>query len=274
MLAGAKPVFLDADIHGNIDPAKMGWESAEALIAVHMLGMPCNIDEIKKEFSGYIIEDASHALGSTYKGKKCGSLGDIGCFSVGGGRTKTIGCGEGGMITVDDAELAEKCKNIRNHGDRVADVNYHCFNFRMAEINALLGLLQMQRIEMLNEWQTKNAERIIRELPEFLHVAPTNFGVKTVRYIIGCVCESFEQRNAFLKKLVDNKWDGGLPRMNIGGGWSKLVSDIEFYSRFPKRVLTNSAFLRDASVWIDWHRFPRTDEEIDLMLKHIKEAEP
>ena len=120
LLAGAKPIFADVDINGTIDPNLIDWTGAKALIAVHMLGMPCNMDLIKKNFGGYIIEDASHALGSEYKGKKCGSLGNVGAFSVGGGRTKTIGCGEGGMVTTDNAEIAEKVKNIRNHGDRAS----------------------------------------------------------------------------------------------------------------------------------------------------------
>lgn len=271
VLAGASPVFVDCDEYGNIDADSLDSAYADALIAVHMLGMPCDIDAIRKKFDGAIIEDASHALGSEYKGKRCGSLGDVGCFSIGGGRTKTIGCGEGGMITVNDDSIAEKCKNIRNHGDRVADVDYHCFNFRMSELNALVGLLQMPRLQMLNDWQMKNAEHIIKELPDEFVVPKEPEYAKSVRYIIACLCEP-EVKDAFVKKMVANHWDGGVPRMNIGGGWSKLVSDIKFYSKFHKHSLAISRKMRDESVWIDWHRYPRTDEEIDLMLDHVKQV--
>lgn len=274
VLAGAKPLFIDVDIYGNIDPMELeGFEgNAHALIAVHMLGMPCDMDELKKRFSGYIIEDASHALGSKYKGKQAGTLGHIGCFSIGGGRTKTIGCGEGGMITTNDDILAEKCKNIRNHGDRAMDVDYHCFNFRMSELNALVGLLQMPRLMMLNEWQMKNAKRIREELQDVFMFPPEPDYAESVRYIVAGQCHHFV-REQFLKKMSENGWSGGQPRMSVGGGWSKLVSDVKFYSKYNVRgTLPMSKILRDEAVWIDWHRYPRTDEEISLMLEHVKQV--
>lgn len=275
VLAGAKPVFVDVDIHGNLDPLTIPTHvDAKALIAVHMLGMPCDIHEIKRRFGGFIIEDASHALGSEYKRKKCGSLADIGCFSIGGGRTKTIGAGEGGMITVNDTAIAQKCKNIRNHGDREANADYLCFNFRMSELNALVALLQMPRLQMLLDWQIKNAERIIKELPNFLMVPPTPSYAKTTRYIIGCICKNSVAKESFLKKLNASGWSGGFPRKNIGGGWSKLIYNLKFYNKYFIKPLPTSEFLVDNAVWIDWHRFPRTDEEIDLMLQHIREATP
>lgn len=178
------------------------------------------------------------------------------------------------MITTSNEDLAEKCKNIRNHGDRVSDVDYFCFNFRMSELNALIGLLQMPRLTILNDWQIRNAERIIRELPSFLKVPPTPNYATTVRYIVGCLCEDAEKRQNFLKKLCEKGWDGGVPRMNIGGGWSKLVCDVKFYHKPYHHRLPMSEMLRDTAVWIDWHRYPRTGEEIDLMLEHIKEATP
>jgi dTDP-4-amino-4,6-dideoxygalactose transaminase len=142
-----KPVF--ADIQGdtlNINPREIGkkiTQKTKAIVLVDFAGHPCDYDEIRKIAKRHkllIIEDAAHALGSEYKEKRCGSLGDIGCFSIGGGRTKTIGTGEGGIIVVDDDDLAEKCRNIRNHGDRYTDVDYFCFNFRMSELNAAVEI--------------------------------------------------------------------------------------------------------------------------------------
>lgn len=272
LLAGARPIFVDVDINGTLDPAQVQWEPAKALIAVHMLGMPCNMDEIRRNFDGFIIEDASHAFGAEYKSKKCGSLGDLAAFSIGGGRTKTIGCGEGGMVTTNNTVMATKIKNIRNHGDRVTDADYLCFNFRMSELNALLGLLQLPRVQMMNDWQMNNAKRIITELPPSLTVPKAPPYAKTVRYIIGALmCK--EMRQDFLNKLIKNGWNGGMPRMNIGSGWSKLVHEVKFYKKFHKiGSLPVSERLRDEAVWIDWHRYPRTEEEITVMLKHVREA--
>ncbi len=127
VLTGGEPVFVDVNERGNMDPEdlrRVVKEDFKAVIVVHQLGLPCEMDAIKDASKGlFIIEDASHALGAEYRGKKAGVLGDIGCFSVGGGKTKTIGTGEGGMIVTDDDELAEKCKNIRNHGDRYFDID-------------------------------------------------------------------------------------------------------------------------------------------------------
>lgn len=277
VLAGARPVFVDVDEYGNLDPsdlsrvkAKMRKEgkNIDAVIVVHQLGMPCKMDEIKEIPEGaVIIEDASHSLGAEYKGKQVGTLGDIGCFSIGGGRTKIIGVGEGGMITTNDDSLAEKCKNIRNHGDRNTDVDYFCFNFRMSDLNAAIGYMMMDRVPFLIDWQIRNAEYIIENLPDYIDVLPTPGDVKTIRYIIGCGYRG-RARDGFLSQL--KRFQVG-PRQFVGGGYTKLVSDVTFYTHFAQYSdLTMSRRLRDESVWIDYHRYPRTKTDIDELLNVLK----
>jgi dTDP-4-amino-4,6-dideoxygalactose transaminase len=278
LLAGAKPLFIDVNKYGNMDPEDLRKVASvmkvKAVIVVHHLGMPCDMDEIKEASeNAFIIEDASHALGAEYKGKKAGVLGDIGCFSIGGGRTKTIGTGEGGMIVVNDGDLAEKCKNIRNHGDRVTDCDYLCFNFRMSELNALVGLLQMKKLQFLIDWQVKNAEYLIENLPEYLEVPKPPPYVKTVHYIIGCHFSTEKarmSRDDFLNKVKEKGYEGGLPRKNVGKGYEKLVSDVKFYTRFRRALPMSEYFVRN-TIWIDWHRYPRTKDEIDELLKVFKE---
>lgn len=126
---------------------------------------------------------------------------------------------------------------------------------------------------MLNEWQIKNAKYIAEELEDLFVFPPQPSYAESVRYIIPALCYTADERQRFLKKMVENKWEGGLPRMSISGGWTKLCSDIKFYKKFNvKGSLSMSKQLRDEAVWIDWHRYPRTDAEIDLMLEHVKEA--
>lgn len=275
ILAGAEPIFADVNAIGNIniyDVDDSDLKEADALIAVHMVGTPCSMEAIRKYYSGFIIEDASHALGTKYNNKKAGNLGDVGCFSIGGGRTKTIGTGEGGMITVSDDKLAEKIRNIRNHGDRYSDVDYFCFNFRMSELNALVGLLQMQKIEKLVEWQRKNAKYIIRNLPNILEPLQRSWVFEVLEpsyYMINCICRNNAIRDIFLQKLKEKQWDGGVPRMNISGGWTKLICDIEYYRKYRKKALPISEMLMERTVWIDWHRYPRTQQEIDTMLQNL-----
>lgn len=286
VLAGAKPLFIDSDKYGNLSPsdlekATQDKQNVKAAVCVHLLGVPCEMQRIKNVLENhtnkvYIIEDASHALGSEYKGKRCGSLGDIGCFSIGGGRTKTIGTGEGGIIVTDNDDLAEKCRNIRNHGDRYTDVDYFCFNFRMSELNAVVGLSQMRKLETLVEWQIKKAEYLLAKLQSFLSVPEPPAHVKTTRYLLGCEYKGKRlSRDEFFSRLAEalNKKgiENGVPRKNVSKGQTKLISQVKYYQKF-KRVCPSAQSLMEKSIWIDWHRYPRTEEEIDQLIETMEEV--
>lgn len=282
ILAEGVPVFVDVDKYGNMDPKSLQEATShvpiKAVIPVHQIGLPCDMDKIKDASNGaVIIEDASHSLGAEYKGNRAGVLGDIGCFSVGGGRTKTIGTGEGGVIVTNNDDLAEKCKNMRNHGDRNFDVDYFCFNFRMSDLNAAVGLIQMDYLNDLLWWQYQNALYLISKLPDYLEVPLFPDYAKSVYYIVGC---HFNQeragmtRDEFLQKVREKGFEGGIPRKYVGGGYSKLISDVKFYSRYTNQTFPMSKKLRDESVWIDWHRYPRTKEEIDALITCFKEIHP
>lgn len=281
VLAGATPLFVDCDEYGNITSGTLHQMildehfCPDCILLVHQLGMPCDIEAIRNylwvsSLKIPIIEDASHALGSTYYDKPVGSMGDAAAFSVGGGRTKTIGTGEGGLVVTNNEKLAEKIKNMRNHGDRNFDVLYHCFNFRMSELNALIGYLQMATVDSVIEYQINNAQYIINHLPKYLEVPKTPEYAQTCRYLIGCRFNSEVagmSRADFLEKMKDYQLG---PRAYIGGGYSKLISDVKYYRAFvPNGKYPNSIKLRDESVWIDWHRPPRTRDEIDELIERL-----
>ncbi|MBW6410549.1 DegT/DnrJ/EryC1/StrS family aminotransferase [Clostridium weizhouense] len=119
---GATPVFVDVEKDTyNIDPSKIEekiTEKTKAIMPVHIFGQPAKMDEIKKIAKKHklkVIEDAAQAFGSEYKGKKVGSIGDVGCFSF--FPTKNLGCaGDGGMITTSDDNIATIVKALRTHG--------------------------------------------------------------------------------------------------------------------------------------------------------------
>lgn len=119
---GAKPVFVDVDLDTyNIDPKKIEEKinnKTKAIIAVHIFGNPCDMDEINKiakKYSLKVIEDSAQAVGAEYKGKKIGGLSDIACFSF--FPTKNLGCaGDGGMIVTNNDELAIIVKALKLHG--------------------------------------------------------------------------------------------------------------------------------------------------------------
>lgn len=160
---GAKPVFADVDPETwCIDPEdvkKKITSKTKAIIPVHLYGHPADMDainEIAKEYGLFVIEDAAEAHGAEYKGKKVGSLGTCGVFSFYG--NKIITTGEGGMITTDNEELYEKAKYLRDHAMSKEKRYWHTeigYNYRMTNLQAALGLAQLERINELIEKKRK-----------------------------------------------------------------------------------------------------------------------
>jgi len=166
-LVGARPVLVDVDletynvlveqIEGAISP------KTKAIIPVHLFGNPADMDsvmEIAVEHNLSVIEDAAGALGSEYKGRKCGTIGTFGCFSF--HPRKVITTGEGGMVVTDNAALAEQIRILRNHGMQTNGSQHEFvaagFNYRMNELEAALGIVQMQEIDKIIAERQRLAE--------------------------------------------------------------------------------------------------------------------
>ena len=158
----AKPVFVDIDeTTFNIDASLLGkaiTAQTKAVIIVHLYGQPCDMDQvirICREHNLALIEDACQAHGAEYRGRKVGSFG-IGCFSF--YATKNITTGEGGMITTDSADVAQKARMIRSHGQRERYIHQTLgFNYRMTDFAAAFGTCQLRRLDELNKKRTANA---------------------------------------------------------------------------------------------------------------------
>tara|TARA_B110000971_G_scaffold173424_1_gene178406 strand:- start:2273 stop:3385 length:1113 start_codon:yes stop_codon:yes gene_type:complete len=155
----AKPIFVDVlDTSWCIDPKEIEKSitpKTKAIIAVHLYGNMCEMDEIMriaKKNNLYVIEDCAEAIGSEYKGKKAGSIGDFGTFSFHG--TKTITSGEGGMLVTNDKNLFEIASILHDHGrdpklKKDLWVERIGFKYKMSNLQAALGYAQMQRIDEL-----------------------------------------------------------------------------------------------------------------------------
>lgn len=149
------PVFVDSEEEtGNIDAEKIEEKMSpktKAIMLVHIYGHPVDADpifELAKKYHLDVIEDFAEAIGSEYKGRKCGGFGDISCVSF--YANKTITTGEGGMCLTDNDELAKKMRRLRNLAfiPEKRFVHYETgFNFRMTNIQAAVGLAQLERIE-------------------------------------------------------------------------------------------------------------------------------
>ena len=168
----AVPVFADIDPTDLcLSPksvARCISPRTKAIMPVHLFGAAAKMDalgEIARKYGVCLVEDCAQAHGSEYKKQKVGSLGHAGAFSF--FATKHMTTGEGGMITTNDPELAETCRIIRNHGmiDRDTHVRLG-FNNRMTEIEAALGLVQLEKLDDLNQKRIKNSKFIIRHSEE------------------------------------------------------------------------------------------------------------
>jgi dTDP-4-amino-4,6-dideoxygalactose transaminase len=166
--AGARPVFWD--VHGvddlNADPDDLAaamTPATRAIVALHYAGHPCNLEAIQavaRERGVAIVEDAAHAPGATYRGRWCGTIGDVGCYSF--FSNKNMPVGEGGLVVTDDDAYAERIRLLRSHGmtsltwDRHRghapsyDVLDHGFNYRLDEVRAAIGRVQLARLEAEN----------------------------------------------------------------------------------------------------------------------------
>jgi len=162
LYVGARPVFVDIEEDTfNINPALIETAitlKTRAILPVHLYGYPCNMGEITRiaEKHGLIIiEDACQAVGARFHDQPVGSFG-TGCFSL--YATKNIMAGEGGMITTSDDHIAKQCRMIRNHG--MQRRYYHDllgYNFRISDLHAAIGLVQIGRLTEFTEARKKNA---------------------------------------------------------------------------------------------------------------------
>ncbi len=162
---GATPVFVDIDPFDlNLDPNQVEdaiTDQTKAVMPVHLYGHPARIDEIQElcEDNGLaLVEDAAQAHGAEHAGRRVGTFG-TGCFSF--YPTKNMTTGEGGIITTNDDEVARLCRIIRSHGQEVRyKHDYFGLNWRMQDMNAAIGLVQMDYIEDWNTARIANAEKL------------------------------------------------------------------------------------------------------------------
>jgi dTDP-4-amino-4,6-dideoxygalactose transaminase len=156
-LSGLKPVLVDVDpVTMNIDPDRVQvGPSTKAILAVHLFGRPCRMEELPDL---PVIEDAAGALGARRGGRACGSLGLAGCLSF--HPRKIVTTGEGGAVTTNDERLADELGLLRNHGWRSladADMPRPSLNYRLSDILAAVGLPQLRRLEELLAARTRVA---------------------------------------------------------------------------------------------------------------------
>lgn len=201
LYCGAKPVFVDAEPDTwNIDPREIKKKisrKTRAMIIVHTYGHPADMRplmQIAREHGLYVVEDAAEAHGAEYNGRKCGSFGEAGCFSF--YANKIITTGEGGMVVTSSPELANKCRYYRNlcfplTGPRRYAHDDLGYNFRMTDIQAALGLAQMEHIDHAVQRRRSHAalyDSLLQDVPG-VTLPVQRPCVKNVYWMYGIVIE-------------------------------------------------------------------------------------
>lgn len=203
-IVGAKPVIADVDSIGDWNISAKTIEKritskTKAVMIVHYGGVPCEMDEIMaicKSKNIPLIEDVAHAPGATYKGVKCGNFGDLSAFSF--FTNKNISVGEGGMVIAKNEETNAKIKFFRSHGMSTLTLDRHegraitydvlqpGLNYRMDEMRAALGLVQLDKLEEANNNRKKLTEyyHTLLENIEHIHIPFRNLINKTSAYHI------------------------------------------------------------------------------------------
>ncbi len=189
-IVGASPIVVDclSREDWNISPAGIAaalTPRTKAVLIVHYAGYSCDMDAIRaalRAASGgrriYLIEDCAHAPGARYQGRACGTMGDIGCFSF--FSNKNLSVGEGGMFVTDSAELHERGRHLRSHGMTTLTLDRHRgravsydvirpgLNYRLDEIRAAMGLVQLEKLREAN----RRRGDLVRRYRELLDGVP------------------------------------------------------------------------------------------------------
>ncbi|MCL0079965.1 DegT/DnrJ/EryC1/StrS family aminotransferase [Dehalococcoidia bacterium] len=231
MIVGARPVLVDVfpDTY-NIDPADLQlriqkcieqkWGTPRAVVPVHEFGLPADMDailQIAKEYDLEVIEDAACALGAKYGNRPVATIGGMGIFSF--HPRKAITTGEGGAIITNDDKLAEKCRIWRNHGQTMIngkrDFLLPGLNYRMTEIQAAIGSVQLEKFPEILAKRRQIAEGYLAHLADFPVInLPANRPEHTWQTFMVCLDERFDR-----KKVID-----GLALRGVAAGPGSIAA--------------------------------------------------
>lgn len=213
---GAKPVLVDSEPRTwNIDPDKIEekiTDKTKVIMPIHTYGHPAEMDrilQIASKHDLYVVEDAAEAHGAKYKGRSVGSIGDIGCFSF--YANKIITTGEGGMLTTNNKKIAEIAQILKNHAfstERHFWHKYLGFNYRLTNLQAAIGLAQIERFNLLVETRIKNARYYNTLLKDVrgITLPPETKGVKNVYWMYSILIEDdFGLTKDALRKYLAQK---------------------------------------------------------------------
>lgn len=206
--AGAKPIFCDIRPDYNIDPYEIESKitsATKAIVPVHWSGKPCDMDVIEKIGKKYnlpIVADACHAIGASYKGRTAGSLGQLACFSFHPLKNLNV-WGDGGIITTNSEELADKLRLMRNHGLVGRDeCHVFAYNSRLDTIQAVVARHLLEKIKYITESRVAHADYFDKNLSSVsqIIIPKRNSNIYQVYHIYSICCERRDELQNYLRE--------------------------------------------------------------------------
>ena len=266
--SGATPVCTEIDDSLNMSPEDLKQKitpKTKAVIVVHMLGTPAKLTEIQEICRArnlILIEDSAWGCGGEYKGKKLGTIGDIGCFSF--DFAKTITTGEGGMLLFNNANYHDKARAYHDHGHdnnpefpRWEDTRSSSgFNYRMSEIQGAIGRVQLKKLDKIISAQRENAALIasvIAKFAEFTLRPKPKDSLGTDDAVIFQTTANLDSRNirnTLLQYNISTKILPEATTWHFAGDWSHIFEGSESFLKSRKILekcvsLPNGVKLRD-----------------------------
>jgi perosamine synthetase len=279
-MVGATPVFVDIESSTlNMDVAKAEkalTPKTKAILAIEAFGNPAGMHEVTQLAARHeipLIEDSCEGLGSSHKQRKVGTFGRVGVFGF--YPNKQITTGEGGMIVTDDRKLADMCRSLRNQGrDPGASWLSHArlgYNYRLSDISAAIGIVQMQRLEEIIEARQRVAHNYIRALLDESHIILPTIDEQTVMswfvFVVRLTNDlDGQDRDAILSYL-----------RNHHVGCSNYFPPIHlqpFYMQehgFKKGDFPITEYVADRTLALPFHNHI-TPMEIEAVVHHLKGA--
>lgn len=283
---GARPVFADVDQSTyNIDPTfaeKVITDKTKAILVVHQLGMPIDIDAVKrlcKKYQLKLIEDAACAIGSIYKGKKIGTHSDLVCFSF--HPRKVITTGDGGMITTSNSKYYQRLRLLRQHGMSLDDRTRHeakkiiiekyvelGYNFRMTDIQASLGIAQLKKIDFILKKRREIVEKYNQEFKKIPYlVVPsekkgnlTNYQSYTILLKKNSPISQKKLMNELLKRDIATR-----------RGVMLIHKEPAYKNLYPRLKLPVSEYVSNNSIMLPLYA-QMTKREIRRVIKAVAEV--
>lgn len=273
---GGTPVFVEVDpLTFNIDPidaASKITSRTRAIIAVHLGGIPADMDAIlalAKQHDLRVIEDCAQAPGARHRGREVGSIGDVGVFSL--VETKSITCGEGGVVVTNDPRIAMKCRLIRNHGEGAAQEDWSAeelrnvmgFNFRLTELQAAIAVAQCEQLDERNRARNENARHLIDGLRDFPRFTPQRLAEDCEPAWFVLKFRYGGDRDALVRALHEEN-------IPVVAGYPRLLHQHPLFA--PQPALPLSEAVNRELVWFPCIHPPNTRADMDDVLRAVEKV--